>query len=80
MPDSKIIGPENRGWYVAMTLLDYERSNISGAIQKRKKIEELIRFTTDKKNSAIVRLNQLRQAITDRYIESEVLFNFSLRV
>ena len=80
VPDSQIIGPENRGWYVAMTLLDYERSNISGAIQKRKKIEELIQFTTDKKNSSIVRLNQLRHAITDRYIESEVLFNFSLRI
>ncbi len=80
VPDTQVIGPENRGWYVAMTLLDYERSNISGAIQKSKRIKELIHFLSNKENNKIFRLDQFRQVIADRYIESEVLFNFSLRI
>ena len=80
VPDTQVIGPENRGWYVAMTLLDYERSNISGAIHKSKRIKELVNFLSDKTNKNFYRLDNFRQAITDRYIESEVLFNFSLRI
>jgi alkylation response protein AidB-like acyl-CoA dehydrogenase len=32
VPASYRIGEENRGWYVAMTTLDFERSGIAGAV------------------------------------------------
>ena len=41
---SNRLGEENRGWYVGMTLLDYERSNIDGAILDRTLVEELIEY------------------------------------
>ena len=34
-PASNVLGEVDRGWYVGMTLLDYERSNISGAVTLR---------------------------------------------
>jgi alkylation response protein AidB-like acyl-CoA dehydrogenase len=81
VPQMQVIGPENRGWYVAMTLLDYERSNISGAVHTRKRIKELIHFLkSDSANYFVHAFKQFRNAITDRYIESEVLFNFSFRI
>ena len=42
VPAKNVVGEVNRGWYVAMTLLDYERSNISGAVHARKTIESLL--------------------------------------
>ena len=36
VPVSHRIGEENRGWYVAMTLLDHERSNVGGAVAQRR--------------------------------------------
>ena len=81
VPQMQIIGPENRGWYVAMTLLDYERSNISGAVHTRKRIEDLIEFSKNAVNDVFINgLKKFRNAISDRYIESEVLFNFSFRI
>jgi alkylation response protein AidB-like acyl-CoA dehydrogenase len=78
---NNVIGEENRGWYVAMTLLDYERSNISGAVHIRKRINELIDFLNKKENIIFNYLSsRFRSALTDRYIESEVLFNFSFRI
>ena len=32
VPSKNLVGDENRGWYVGMTLLDFERSNITGAV------------------------------------------------
>ena len=39
-----IIGEENRGWYVAQTTLDFERSSIGGAVGARQTVEDLIKF------------------------------------
>ena len=36
VPVSNRVGEENRGWYVSMTLLDFERSNITGAVSARR--------------------------------------------
>jgi alkylation response protein AidB-like acyl-CoA dehydrogenase len=41
VPAGQILGEENRGWYVAMTLLDFERSNIAGAVEARKELDEV---------------------------------------
>ena len=83
VPADQVVGEVNRGWYVGMTLLDYERSNITGAVQQRRVIEELrdyLRTLEGRAQSRAGELPTVRAEIADRYIESEVLFNFSFRI
>ena len=83
IPVSRRVGEENRGWYVGMTLLDYERSNITGAVELKKEIEGLIKFLgTDegKQKSTVADRESVKGKIVDRYIEAEVLNNFALRI
>ena len=82
IPIKQRIGEENRGWYVAMTLLDHERSNITGMIEKKKFIKSLIDFLSVNNNKFIQYpdSHSIKNAITDRFIECEVGYNFSLRI
>ena len=41
VPARNLIGEENRGWYVGMTLLDFERSGISTTAGQRRTLEQL---------------------------------------
>jgi len=82
VPASNRVGDENRGWYVGMTLLDYERSNITGAVSARKDIDDLIGYANGegKSRSRLDSFNSLRLDVADRFIESEVMYNFSFRI
>ena len=82
VPVRNRVGDENRGWYVAMTLLDHERSNVTTAVSSKRAIERLIAYSKGKgaERSRLASLSSIRIAIADRYIESEVMFNFSLRI
>ncbi|MSP22317.1 MAG: hypothetical protein EXR66_04775 [Dehalococcoidia bacterium] len=83
VPAANIVGEENRGWYVGMTLLDFERSGISGAISHRRNIRDLIEFaqtTEGKKKSRLGEFDTIRHEVADRHIETEVLFNFAFRI
>jgi alkylation response protein AidB-like acyl-CoA dehydrogenase len=77
------IGEENRGWYVAMTLLDHERSNVGGAVAQRREIERLIDYLGSPEGrgrSRLARLGAIRQLLATRYLETEVLANLSFRI
>ncbi len=78
VPVENIIGEENRGWYVAVTLLDFERSGISGAVQQIQQLEDLIALV--KADAAPHRASLVRGDIADRFIEAEVAMNISLRI
>ena len=41
------VGEENRGWYVGMTTLDFERSNISTAAEYRRTFEQLVEYVKE---------------------------------
>jgi alkylation response protein AidB-like acyl-CoA dehydrogenase len=41
IPRRNLVGEENRGWYVGMTLLDFERSGIGGTSSQRRTLEKL---------------------------------------
>ena len=41
VPAENLIGEENRGWYVGMTLLDFERSGIGVTASQRRTLEKL---------------------------------------
>ncbi len=83
IPASQRVGEENRGWYVAMTLLDHERSRITDAIESQRAIRRLIDYTQTDHGRARNRFAARRSVVlqlVDRLIESEVMFNFSLRI
>lgn len=46
-PVANRVGPENSGWYVAMTLLDFERSSVGTVAAGRRTLEELIAFVRE---------------------------------
>ena len=79
VPAANVLGEVDRGWYVGMTLLDYERSNISGAVALKRNIVRLIDAANGGLESARVTPG-VRNFITDCYIEAEVGFNFSFRI
>ena len=83
VPVSSRVGEENRGWYVGMTLLDFERSNITGAVDARRSLEALRDYVGTDEGAAKSRLASmptLRGDLADRFIETEVMFNFSFRI
>ncbi|MGE0228647.1 MAG: acyl-CoA dehydrogenase family protein [Dehalococcoidia bacterium] len=82
IPAENVVGEVNRGWYVGMTLLDFERSNISGAITQRRNLTDLIKYLKSDKGTerSQGRAELTRDKIADRWIESEVMFNFSFRI
>lgn len=86
VPVANRIGEENRGWYVGATLLDFERSNISGAVAQRRVLRQMLEYTKTPDGQAKSRLSgrgeshALRNEIADRFIEAEVGQNFSFRI
>ena len=83
VPADQLVGEENRGWYVGVTLLDFERSNIAGAIQIRKSIDRLIENVRTPEGQRMVEaggLQRQRAAVAEHYVESEVMFNYSFRI
>jgi alkylation response protein AidB-like acyl-CoA dehydrogenase len=79
VPADQLVGEENRGWYVGMTLLDFERSGIAQAVQLRSNIEELVEYLhTDERSRS--RPAFPRADVADRYIEANVLLNLSRRI
>jgi alkylation response protein AidB-like acyl-CoA dehydrogenase len=77
VPVRNRVGEENRGWYVGMTSLDFERSSIGSAIGVRRSVEMLVHYLRD---SAEPASEAHRGAIAQNYVETEVAYNLSLRV
>ncbi len=81
VPVGNLVGEYNRGWYVGMTLLDFERSNIAGAVAARRTLSRLMQQVSD--DDVLrdhVNSGPLRQELAQRYIETEVMLQFSTRV
>ncbi len=77
IPADQVVGEVNRGWYVGMTLLDFERAGIAGATEQRRTMREL---AEQAKASPVARRDLVRADVTDRFIETEVGYNLSLRI
>ena len=83
VPAKNVVGELNRGWYVGASLLDFERSNIQGAMEARRTIEDLIEYAKSddgREQSRIEDSVSIRHELAEGYIESEVQFNFSFRI
>jgi alkylation response protein AidB-like acyl-CoA dehydrogenase len=75
IPAAYRIGEENRGWYVAMTTLDFERSGIAGAVGVQLSILELIAIARGARLAA-----DHPTRLADLYIASEVARQMSYHV
>jgi len=83
VPKTNIIGDENRGWYAAMSTLDFERSAIGSAIGLRQTVEDIIRYAREhtENGSSMLSLNpMLRYELVDRLLEAEVGQMLSYRI
>ncbi len=47
VPARNLVGEENRGWYVAATTLDFERSGITRVAWPLRQYEEVVRFVSE---------------------------------
>ena len=83
IPKNNVIGEENRGWYAAVTTLDFERSSIGSAIGMKQTVEEIVgwaRQHADEPVSVLKRDPMLRYELSDRMVEVEVARMMSYRI
>ncbi|HXH21070.1 MAG TPA: acyl-CoA dehydrogenase family protein [Dehalococcoidia bacterium] len=83
VPAKNVIGEVNRGWYVATTTLDYERSGIGSAIGTTQRVESIIEWAKENVeagHSMLKRNPLVRLELVDRLIEAEVALMLSYRV
>jgi alkylation response protein AidB-like acyl-CoA dehydrogenase len=83
VPKENIIGEENRGWYTAVTTLDFERSAIGSAIGMKQSVEVLVDYARehlDDHTSTLDKNPFLRYELSDRMVEVEVARMLSYRV
>ncbi len=83
VPKENIVGQENRGWYVGMTTLDFERSSVGSAVGMRQEVEDLIDYAVQYRKLLISVLDMnplLRLELADRLIEAEVGRMLSYRI
>ena len=74
VPRRNVVGEENRGWYVAVTLLDFERSGIDYSAMGRRLLDETREYAeeTKREGEALIKTPWVRNLLADRYIECEV--------
>jgi alkylation response protein AidB-like acyl-CoA dehydrogenase len=83
VPKENVVGEENRGWYAAVTTLDFERSSIGSAIGMRQEMDELIEYAREHSEDHTSTLGispTLRYELSDRLVETEVARMLSYRV
>lgn len=76
VPKENLVGEKNRGWYVAMTLLDFERSGVEFSARGRRNLEELVEFAQQIGNVPTT----LRQRLAEMAIEVEISRLMSYRI
>jgi alkylation response protein AidB-like acyl-CoA dehydrogenase len=80
VPVANRVGEENRGWYVAMDALSFERAGIGATIKYEQALAELVRFIDSDEGRAYLRDDfgsGLRHEIARRYTEVRVLYNLA---
>ena len=74
VPRANVVGEEDRGWYVAVTLLDFERSGIDYSASARRLLDDTKEFATETKRNGVplIEIPWVRSLMADRYIDCEV--------
>jgi alkylation response protein AidB-like acyl-CoA dehydrogenase len=80
VPIRNRIGEENRGWYVATTTLDFERSNISRAITLRKDVAKMAGYVRARAASGSAVSPMYRMEVAERALETSICELLSFQV
>jgi alkylation response protein AidB-like acyl-CoA dehydrogenase len=82
VPREALLGEENRGWYMATTTLDFERSSIGGAVGGQKLLEDLTDYvkTTKYNGTALKDMPGVKARMADCAIDVELGRILSYRV
>ena len=78
VPKKDLLGEMNRGWYVATTTLDFERSGIISAVGLEELLKEIACATQpywSKQNATLARYE-----LADRFIETRIAIMLSYRI
>ena len=80
-PASHVVGEVNGGWYPALSLLDFERSDINVVVHLERALDRLVAYLKTEAGARQARLTgTVRHEIADRFLETAVAQNFSLRI
>jgi len=83
IPKTGLLGELNRGWYIATTTLDFERSALGGSAGVQRTLEDLTRFVKAESDGAGGRLWDkplVRHALADLWVSLDVTKMLSYRV
>ena len=83
VPLDNRVGDEHRGWYVSVTLMDFERSRIRQAVSARRQFDATLDYLNSddgRAKSCVTRSHALRHEFADRATEIEISFNLAFRV
>ena len=82
IPQRNVLGEVNRGWYGAVTTLDFERSSIGSAVGMQQAVEDIVRYAKENRGTGLssVDRRETQLALTDRYIETQTARMISYRI
>jgi alkylation response protein AidB-like acyl-CoA dehydrogenase len=83
VPKENLLGEENRGWYLATTTLDFERSNIASTTNLVLMVSDLVdwvRAHASAPECTIGHRASLRYELADRTVEAQIARLMSYRV
>ncbi|HMS58161.1 MAG TPA: acyl-CoA dehydrogenase family protein [Tepidiformaceae bacterium] len=79
VPVANRVGEENNGWYVAMTLLDFERSNVASIAANQRLLEQLGAYLRERPATLAPR-DILRHRLADLWIANDIGRLLSYRI
>ena len=80
VPRSGLLGELNRGWYMATTTLDFERSSVATTASSRRSLEELTAFIAASNGSSRIDKTTSRHMLADLWIDLNIGRLMSYRV
>ena len=82
VPAANIVGEENRGWYVAATTLDFERSGISRTMMSLRMYEDVLDYAREQRNSGAdwARRPEVWNTLAETRIEFDIARLLAYRV
>ena len=79
VPVANRVGEENKGWYVAMDALSFERAGIGACVKMEQALADLVTYLRSEEGRRFVRADRgaLRHEIARRYTEIRVAYNLA---
>jgi len=82
VPRSGLLGEQNRGWYMATTTLDFERSSVSASAGMRRSLEELSQYCAETRlnGGRLLDKPSVKHKLVDLTVEIAIIQLLSYRV